>query len=215
MKYTVPIGPIHPALKEPIAINCTVSGEEITDVDVIASQNHRGIEWIGMNRDNPIQTIYVAERICGICNFCHPACLAMAVEEIAEIEVPDRAQYIRVIQSELERIHSHLLWAGVAAHELGFDTLLHYTWMVREKVTYDVRPGSVLETPAGSAVVGKTAGPWKVMSAGGAPPPPQESPAAVTTRTQKSRAGFFIIGTSPAPGSAAPSNNEIPPRGKG
>jgi len=134
MKYTVPIGPIHPALKEPIAINCNVSGEEIVDVDVIASQNHRGIEWIGMNRNNPIQTIYIAERICGICNLCHPGCLVMAVEEIADIDVPERAQYIRVIQSELERIHSHLLWAGVAAHELGFDSLLHYTWMVREKV---------------------------------------------------------------------------------
>ncbi len=134
MKYTIPIGPIHPALKEPIMISCTISGEEITDVDVIASQNHRGIEWIGMNRNNPIQTIYVAERICGICNFCHPACLAMAVEEITDMEVPERAQYIRVVQSELERIHSHLLWAGVAAHELGFDSLLHYTWKIREKV---------------------------------------------------------------------------------
>lgn len=134
MKYTVPIGPIHPALKEPILISCSISGEEITDVDVTASQNHRGIEWIGMNRNNPVQTIYIAERICGICNLSHPACLIMAVEEIADIEVPERAEYIRVIQSEFERIHSHLLWAGVAAHELGFDSLLHYTWMIREKV---------------------------------------------------------------------------------
>ncbi len=134
MKYTVPIGPIHPALKEPILISCSVEGEKIIDVDVTASQNHRGIEWIGMNRNNPIQSLYVSERICGICNLCHPACLAMAVEEAANIEVPERAEYIRVIQGELERIHSHLLWAGVAAHELGFDTLLHYTWMVREKV---------------------------------------------------------------------------------
>ena len=134
MKYTVPIGPIHPALKEPILISCSVEGEKIIDVDVTASQNHRGIEWIGMNRNNPIQSLYVSERICGICNLCHPACLVMAVEEVADIDVPERAEYIRVIQGELERIHSHLLWAGVAAHELGFDTLLHYTWMVREKV---------------------------------------------------------------------------------
>jgi membrane-bound hydrogenase subunit alpha len=134
MKYDVPIGPIHPALKEPIMIRCTIEGEEIVDVDVVASQNHRGVEWIGMNRNNPVQSIYLAERICGICNFCHPACLVMAIEEIAEIDVPERADYIRVIQSELERIHSHLLWAGVAAHELGFDSLLHYTWMIREKV---------------------------------------------------------------------------------
>jgi membrane-bound hydrogenase subunit alpha len=134
MKYTVPIGPIHPALKEPILISCSIEGEKIIDVDVTASQNHRGVEWIGMNRNNPIQSIYLSERICGICNFCHPACLVLAVEEAADIEVPERAEYLRVIQGELERIHSHLLWAGVAAHELGFDTLLHYTWMIREKV---------------------------------------------------------------------------------
>ncbi len=134
MKYEVPIGPIHPALKEPILLRFTLEGEKIVDVDVIASQAHRGIEWIGMNRNNPLQSIYLAERVCGICNFSHPSCLVMAVEEIAGIEVPERAEYIRVIQGELERIHSHLLWAGVAAHELGFDSLLHYVWMVREKV---------------------------------------------------------------------------------
>ncbi|HEC82403.1 MAG TPA: NADH dehydrogenase subunit [Thermoplasmatales archaeon] len=134
MKYEIPIGPLHPALKEPIMIRCTIEGERIVDVDVIASQNHRGVEWIGMNRNNPVQSIYLAERICGICNFCHPSCLVIAVEEITGIEAPERAQYIRVIQGELERIHSHLLWAGVAAHELGFDSLLHYVWMVREKV---------------------------------------------------------------------------------
>lgn len=146
MKYTVPIGPIHPALKEPILISCTIEGEKIVDVDVTASQNHRGIEWIGMNRNNPIQSLYVSERICGICNLCHPACLTMAVEEAADIEVPERAEYIRVIQGEIERIHSHLLWAGVAAHELGFDTLLHYTWMIREKVM------DILETINGNRV---------------------------------------------------------------
>ncbi len=132
--YTVPIGPVHPALKEPITITCDLDGEEIVGVDVTASENHRGIEWIGMHRNNPVQSIYLSERICGICNLCHPACLVMAVEEIADIEVPDRAEYIRVIEGELERIHSHLLWAGVAAHELGFDTLLHYVWKVREHV---------------------------------------------------------------------------------
>ena len=134
MKYEIPIGPIHPALKEPILLQLTVEGEEIKDVDVIASQNHRGIEWIGMNRNNPVQSIYIAERICGICNISHPAAVILAVEEAMNMEVPDRAQYIRVIQCELERIHSHLLWAGVAAHEIGFDSLLHYTWKVREKV---------------------------------------------------------------------------------
>jgi membrane-bound hydrogenase subunit alpha len=52
----------------------------------------------------------------------------------AGIEVPPRAAYIRVILAEVERIHSHLLWAGVAGHEIGFETLFYYVWRAREKV---------------------------------------------------------------------------------
>jgi membrane-bound hydrogenase subunit alpha len=87
-----------------------------------------------MNRNNPVQTLYLAERICGICNICHPFCLAMAVEQAANITPPDRAEYIRVIAAEMERIHSHILWAGVAAHEIGFDTVFYLTWRVREEI---------------------------------------------------------------------------------
>jgi NADH-quinone oxidoreductase subunit D len=56
------------------------------------------------------------------------------VEEIAGLEVPKRAQYIRSLIGELERLHSHLLWLGVAGHEVGFDTLLMYSWRDREHV---------------------------------------------------------------------------------
>jgi membrane-bound hydrogenase subunit alpha len=102
-------------------------------VDIKPGFAHRGIEFLGLRR-NLIQVLYLAERICGICSISHPIALTQAVENAAGIEVPPRAQYIRVIVSELERIHSHLLWAGVAVHELGFDTLLHLTWKVRERV---------------------------------------------------------------------------------
>ena len=132
--YTIPVGPIHPALKEPIRLALTVDGEEIVDADVFVGQVHRGIEWIGMNRNNPIQTIYLAERICGICNICHPFAFVMAVEQAAGITPPPRAEYIRAITAEMERIHSHLLWAGVAAHEIGFDTVFYRTWQVREEI---------------------------------------------------------------------------------
>ena len=84
-------------------------------------------------RRNPIQILYLSERICGICGIVHSLTFALAVEQIAEIEVPVRADYIRTIMLELERIQSHLLWAGVAAHELGFDSLLYLTWKVREQ----------------------------------------------------------------------------------
>jgi membrane-bound hydrogenase subunit alpha len=132
--YTIPIGPIHPALKEPVQLMLEIEGEKVVNTDVRVGQVHRSIEWLGMNRNNPVQSLYLAERICGICNICHPFCLAMAVEQAANITVPDRAEYIRVIAAEMERIHSHLLWAGVAAHEIGFDTVFYLTWRVREEI---------------------------------------------------------------------------------
>lgn len=130
--YQIPVGPIHPALKEPVKFEFEIDGEKIVDVDVILGQVHRTIEWTGMQR-NPIQILYLAERICGICSISHPLAFARAVENAANIEVPERAQYLRVIQGELERICSHILWAGVAAHEIGFDTVLYLTWEMREK----------------------------------------------------------------------------------
>ena len=132
--YTIPIGPIHPALKEPIQLDLEIDGEQVVDVDVKVGQVHRSVEWLGMNRNNPVQTLYLAERICGICNICHPFCLVLAVEQAADIVVPERAEYIRVIAAEMERIHSHILWAGVAAHEIGFDTVFYLTWRVREEI---------------------------------------------------------------------------------
>ncbi len=132
--YTVPVGPIHPALKEPVRLALNVDGEVIVDTDVFLGQVHRGIEWLGMNRNNPIQTIYLAERICGICNICHPFSYVLAVEHAAGIVPPPRADYIRTITAEMERIHSHLLWAGVAAHEIGFDTIFYLAWQVREEI---------------------------------------------------------------------------------
>ena len=134
LTYNIPVGPIHPALKEPIQLMLEIDGEKVVNTDVRVGQVHRSIEWLGMNRNNPVQSLYVAERICGICNICHPLCLAIAVEQAADITVPDRAEYIRVIASEMERIHSHMLWAGVAAHEIGFDTVFYLTWRVREEI---------------------------------------------------------------------------------
>ncbi len=110
-----------------------VDGEKIINVDVHLGHVHRSIEWAGTKR-NFIQMLYLAERICGICSYCHPMSLALAVEHAAHIEVPERAEYLRVVHAELERIASHILWAGVAAHEIGFDSVLFLTWQVRENV---------------------------------------------------------------------------------
>jgi membrane-bound hydrogenase subunit alpha len=130
--YQIPVGPIHPALKEPVFFEFEIDGEKIVDVDVKLGHVHRAVEWASRKR-NPVQVLYLAERICGICSFCHPMAFALATETALDIEVPERADYLRVIQGELERICSHMLWAGVAAHEIGFDTVLFLTWQMREK----------------------------------------------------------------------------------
>jgi membrane-bound hydrogenase subunit alpha len=132
-EFSLSIGPVHPAFKEPVQFKFQVDGEKITSVDIELGYNHRGIERAGMKR-NFIQNIYLAERVCGICSFSHPFAYCRAVENAAGIEVPDRAHYIRSMIGELERVHSHLLWAGVAAHEIGFDSVLHLVWKNREKV---------------------------------------------------------------------------------
>jgi len=129
--YQIPIGPIHPALKEPVKFNFEIEGEQIVDVGVELGHVHRSVEWASTRR-NPVQILYLAERICGICSYCHPMAFALGTERAAGIDVPIRAQYLRVVHQELERICSHVLWAGVAAHEIGFDTVLFLTWQIRE-----------------------------------------------------------------------------------
>lgn len=130
--YKLQIGPTHPAFKEPVRFEFEVDGEQVIKADIDMGYTHRGIEHIMLSRSF-IQIIYLVERICGICSFSHPMAYCLAIENAAEIEVPPRAKYIRTIIGELERLHSHLLWAGVAAREIGFDTFFHYTWKIREK----------------------------------------------------------------------------------
>lgn len=133
MSYIVPIGPYHPSLEEPIHVKLYTDGEIITDSDVFIGYNHRGIEKLTAER-NPIQTITLVERVCGICSHSHPFTYCRALEEIAGMEVPKRGQYIRVIIAELERLHSHFLWLGLAAHIIGFDSLFMYTFSARENI---------------------------------------------------------------------------------
>jgi ech hydrogenase subunit E len=132
-KFVVPIGPQHPALKEPGHFEFTVDGEVVTAARMRLGYAHRGIEKAAESR-NWIQNLYLFERICGICSHTHSMAYSLGVEKLAHVEVPARAQAIRELVAGLERIHSHLLWLGVAAHEAGFDTLFMYSWRDRETV---------------------------------------------------------------------------------
>lgn len=133
MSYTIPIGPYHPALEEPIHAKLYTEGELIKDAEVFIGYNHRGIEKLATEK-NFIQTIVMVERVCGICSHSHALAYAMALESIAQMEIPKRGDYIRVIMAELERLHSHYLWLGIACHLIGHDSLFMLIWNKREIV---------------------------------------------------------------------------------
>lgn len=131
--YSLPIGPQHPMYVEAENLTVHVDGETIIDVDVNIGYLHRGIEEL-MQRRNYMQNVYLAERICGICSGVHSMTYCQAVENLLQMEIPERAKYIRTIVLELERLHSHLLFLGIAGYEMGLDTVFMYAWRDREYV---------------------------------------------------------------------------------
>ena len=145
MSYKISFGPYHPALEEPYKIEVICEGESVRDAVVHVRFNSRGIEWLAERR-NFIQDIVLLERVCGICSHLHTHIFCMAVEQLAGLTVPERAQYIRVITAELERLHSHSLWAGIAANVMGFQTLFMMCFALRERVM------DVLEAISGNRV---------------------------------------------------------------
>jgi NADH-quinone oxidoreductase subunit D len=129
----VPIGPYHALQEEPEFFKLHVEGETVVALDIELGYNHRGIEKLSESKDFE-ETVFLVERICGICSTSHPLACVQAVEDAGEIEVPERALFIRSLVGELERIHSHLLWLGLAGHFLGFNTIWMWAWRFREDV---------------------------------------------------------------------------------
>jgi len=132
-KTVIPIGPFHPLQEEPEFFELVVEGEKVVDINVHLGYNHRGIEKIAESKTFD-QMVFLVERICGICSTSHPIANCNAVEEIAGIEIPERAKYIRSIIGEMERLHSHLLWLGLAGHFIGYNTLWMWAWKYREPI---------------------------------------------------------------------------------
>lgn len=132
-KNVIPVGPYHPLLEEAEYFTLQVDGETVTDIDLEIGWMHRGHEFISESKTFT-QSIYLVERICGICSTSHPLACVHAIEDVDNMEIPLRARYIRTLVGELERIHSHLLWLGLAGHFIGYDTLWMWAWKYREPV---------------------------------------------------------------------------------
>jgi NADH-quinone oxidoreductase subunit D len=129
----VPIGPYHALQEEPEFFKLHVEGETVVHLDIELGYNHRGIEKLSESKTFE-ETVFLVERICGICSTSHPLACVQAVEDAGGIAVPERALFIRSTVGELERIHSHLLWLGLAGHFVGFNTLWMWAWRFREEV---------------------------------------------------------------------------------
>jgi len=132
-KNVIPVGPYHPLLEEAEYFTLQVDGETVVDIDLEIGWMHRGHEFISESKTFT-QSLYLVERICGICSTSHPLAAVHAMEDVDNIEIPLRARYIRTLVGELERIHSHLLWLGLAGHFIGYDTLWMWAWKYREPV---------------------------------------------------------------------------------
>ena len=132
-KTLIPIGPYHPLQEEPELFKLFCDGEIVKDIKWETGYNHRGIEKLSESKTYD-QVFFLVERICGICSTSHPFAFANAVEEIVGVEITNRAKYIRSIIAELERIHSHLLWVGLAGHFLGYNTVFMWAWKYREPI---------------------------------------------------------------------------------
>lgn len=129
----VPFGPQHPVLPEPIHLDLVLEDEKVVEAVPSIGFVHRGLEKLVEKKDFQ-EYVYVAERICGICSFMHGMGYCEAVERIMNIEIPDRAKFLRVIWAEMSRIHSHLLWLGLTADAFGFESLFMESWKMREKI---------------------------------------------------------------------------------
>lgn len=129
----LPLGPYHPALIEGGYFKFNVDGEEIVDVDIKVGFNHRGVMKLAESRSY-WRNVFLVSRICGICNICHVLAYLNAVERLFNVNVPLRAKYIRTLLAELNRIHSHVLWLGIAAELIGFRTIFMWSFKIRELI---------------------------------------------------------------------------------
>ncbi|WP_040620777.1 hydrogenase large subunit [Rhodovulum sp. PH10] len=135
--YTIPVGPLHVALEEPMYFRIDVHGETVARVDINAGHVHRGIEYLTTKR-TMLQNVVLTERICSLCSNSHPETFAMAAERIAGIEIPERAALLRVVAAEVKRIASNLFNVALLAHLVGYETLFMHVMQVRE-IAQDIK----------------------------------------------------------------------------
>jgi energy-converting hydrogenase B subunit N len=129
----ISIGPVHSAAIEPYRVRLFVEDEIVRDAEITVGVNHRGVERI--MEGLPVEKANsLTEKICGICSNSHIWNSVLVAEKALEIEVPERAQNIRIIMEELERMHSHMLYLAHGNEVLGHETFAMRLFYIRETV---------------------------------------------------------------------------------
>jgi len=133
---TINVGPQHPATHGVFRMVLTVDGEVVVDCEPYIGYLHRGLEKLTENHDYR-QSMGWWDRTDYLAGMCCEQAYCMAVEKLGNIEVPERAEYIRVMMSELSRILSHFMFLGAFGADVGsFGTSFVYAWRERERI-YD------------------------------------------------------------------------------
>lgn len=133
---TINVGPQHPATHGVFRMVLTVDGEVVVDCEPYIGYLHRGLEKLTENHDYR-QSMGWWDRTDYLAGMCCEQAYCMAVEKLGNIEVPERAEYIRVMMAELSRILSHFMFFGAFGADVGsFGTSFIYAWRERERI-YD------------------------------------------------------------------------------
>jgi NADH-quinone oxidoreductase subunit D len=127
------MGPQHPSTHGVLRMVLTLDGETVVDAKPVIGYLHRGIEKLAENRTYP-QFVGLTDRTDYLSAMLNNAVYAIAVEKLTDIEVPERAEFIRVIMMELQRIASHLVFVGAFALDLGATTPFLYAFREREDI---------------------------------------------------------------------------------
>ena len=133
-EYFLNMGPQHPSTHGVLRLVLRLDGESIIDLVPHLGYIHRGIEKMAEN-ETYLQGIHLTDRLDYLSSHINNLCYCMVIEKAMNIGVPERASYIRVILSELQRIQSHLLWWGVCGMDLGAITAFLYGFKERELIT--------------------------------------------------------------------------------
>lgn len=132
-EYVVNFGPQHPSTHGVMRFRTAIDGEVIKKVDVVSGYIHRGIEKLCEDLTYP-QTLHFTDRMDYMSAHMNRHCLCMCIEKAMGLEIPRRAQVIRVMMDELMRISSHLLSFGCMTMDLGATTAFFYGFREREQV---------------------------------------------------------------------------------